>query len=60
MTMLPEKAIDEFQALWREHYGEELPREEAVGRAHQVFTLIAMLAKNHAPGAADSHYLHKS
>lgn len=43
MPQLHERAIDEFQNLWREHYGEDLPREEAVGRAHQVFTHIAML-----------------
>lgn len=45
MPQLPEKAIDEFQTLWKEHYGEDLLRDEAVGRARQVFSLVQLLTK---------------
>ena len=45
MSQLPPKAIDEFQALWKEHYGTELSREDATMRAHQVFTLVRMLVE---------------
>jgi hypothetical protein len=52
MTLLPAQAIAEFQARWKKHYGAELPREQAVVRAHQVFALIRLLAD--PPNAADS------
>lgn len=46
MSLLPPHAIDEFQALWKEHYGQELPREDAAQRAHQLFTLVRLLVQN--------------
>lgn len=45
MTKLTNEAIEEFMILWKDHYNEELPREEAVHRAHQLFSLIRMLCK---------------
>ena len=45
MSLLPPQAIDEFQALWKKHYGVEVSREEATMRAHQVFTLVRMLVQ---------------
>ncbi len=45
MTLLPPKAIDEFQSLWKKHYGVALSREAATARAHQVFGLIRLLAE---------------
>ena len=51
MPKLPEKAIDEFQILWKENFGVELNYEEAVSRAHQVFGLVQMLMEN--PKASD-------
>lgn len=44
--MLPPKAIDEFQSLWKKHYGVALSREAATARAHQVFGLIRLLAES--------------
>ena len=52
MSLLPPQAIQEFQALWKERYGEELPDEEAAARAHQVFTLVKMLVEPPAPPCA--------
>jgi len=45
MSLLPPHAIDEFQALWKNHYGTELSREEATQRAHQVFTMVRMIVQ---------------
>jgi hypothetical protein len=43
MSLLSPHAIDEFQELWKKHYGIELSREEATARAHQLFTLVRLL-----------------
>lgn len=43
MSHLPPQAIAEFQELWQERYGEPLPPEDALQRAHQVFDLINIL-----------------
>ena len=48
---LPPQAIDEFQALWKKYYGVELPREQAVTRAHQMFNFVRLLAQD--PNAPD-------
>ena len=57
MTLLPPQAIDDFQALWKKHYGIDLSREEAVARAHQVFSLVGLLTETppprRQPGAPD-------
>lgn len=45
MSLLPPHAIDEFQALWRQHYGTELSREDASQRAHQLFTLVRLVVQ---------------
>ena len=45
MSLLPPHAVDEFQALWKEHYGTELPREDAAQRAHQIYTLVRLLVQ---------------
>ncbi|MBV9468317.1 MAG: hypothetical protein JOZ57_03670 [Abitibacteriaceae bacterium] len=45
MAYLPPHAIDEFQVLWKQHYGVVLSRDEAVDRAHQVFALVRMLVE---------------
>lgn len=45
MSLLPDKAIDEFQALWRQKFGAELPREQAVIVAHRLLTLVATLTR---------------
>ena len=52
MSLLPPHVIDEFQALWKEHYGAELPREDAAQRAHQLFTLVRLLAQAPPPQAS--------
>ena len=44
MPQLSPKAIAEFQALWKKHYGTELPPEQAVTRAHQLIALVRLLA----------------
>lgn len=49
MTLLPPQAIDEFQALWKKRYGVELPREQAIVRAHQVYTLVRMVVEDFTP-----------
>jgi hypothetical protein len=49
MNQLPLQAIDEFQALWKKHYGTELSREEAVLRAHQTLSLLRLLTDQPAP-----------
>lgn len=43
MPSLPHHAIDEFQVLWKKHYGAELPADQAAARAHQVFTVLRLL-----------------
>lgn len=43
--MLPPQAITEFRALWKKHYAEDLPQEQATQRAQQVFTLIRLLTQ---------------
>jgi hypothetical protein len=45
MSLLPQQAIDEFQRLWKKHYGADLPRENAVLRAHQIYALFQMLTE---------------
>ena len=50
MPKLSEKAIDEFQILWKENFRVELTYEEAVSRAHQVFELVQMLMENPKTG----------
>lgn len=57
MSLLPPHAIDEFQALWNEHYGTELPREDAAQRAHQIFTLVRLLAQKPPSQAAPAQAL---
>jgi len=54
MSLLPPHAIQEFQALWKERYGVELSNEEAAARAHQLFTLIKMLAEPPASSPSTS------
>jgi hypothetical protein len=46
MSFLPPHAIEEFQILWMKHYGVELSREEASARAHQVVTLVRLIAQS--------------
>lgn len=61
MALLPPKAIDEFQALWKKHYGAELPRDQAVIRAEQIMTFVKLLVegppppKDWKPGSRRSH-----
>jgi hypothetical protein len=45
MSQLPPKAIDEFQVLWKKHFGQELPREEAILRAHQTLIMLRLLSE---------------
>ncbi len=42
---LPPQAIDEFQALWKKHYGENLPREAAAVCAHRLLALLQILTE---------------
>lgn len=43
MSHLPPQAITEFQALWKKHYGTELPAEEAAVRANEVFAVLRLV-----------------
>lgn len=43
MIQLPDEAIDEFQKIWKKTYGVELPRDEAIIRAHQVFAFVKLV-----------------
>ena len=45
MSLLSSHAIDEFQRLWHARFGVELPREDAVARAHQIYALVQMLVE---------------
>ncbi len=49
MSLLPPHAIDEFQRLWKKHYGADLSREEATARAHQVFALVRLIVQDTTP-----------
>jgi hypothetical protein len=42
---LPPQAIDEFQALWKKHYGTDLNRAEATTRAHQFLVLLQIITE---------------
>lgn len=44
MSQLSPQAIAEFQALWKKHYGAELPPEQGVAQAHQLLALVQLLA----------------
>lgn len=44
-SQLPTQAIDEFQTLWKKHYGTELSREEATTRAHQLLALLQIITE---------------
>lgn len=42
---LPSKAIDEFQEIWKEVYGEDIARSEASFKAHQLLALLTLLTQ---------------
>jgi hypothetical protein len=42
---LTDKDIREFQALWREEFGEEIRRDDAQRRAFELLELYALLAR---------------
>jgi hypothetical protein len=54
MSQLPPQADNEFQSLWKQHFNEELPREEAAARAHQTFVVLRMLIEPPPENAPDS------
>lgn len=43
---LPRDKIEEFQVLYRKHYGYELPYEQAEIEAKKLIELVAFIHKN--------------
>ncbi|MEI7741483.1 MAG: hypothetical protein WCJ29_03170 [bacterium] len=49
--ILPDKAVVEFEGLWRKRFGEELPPEKARAFAEQLYGLVKAVVDEPIPGA---------
>ena len=47
---ISDKSLDEFIAIYKEEYGEELSRTEATEMAHRVLALYKLLARKLSSG----------
>jgi hypothetical protein len=43
MPLLPAQAVEEFEDIWKRQFGVELPRDEAVVKAQQLYGLVRQI-----------------